>query len=98
MSANVDDISSVNEYGANEPPFEQLVTDSDEEYDVNKDLYAESYLDDEEWDGNDYTSEKESDVEVKDKETVRKPSLNGHDKLGFGIFAEIFGLSEFFRV
>ncbi|MED6115234.1 hypothetical protein PIB30_088433, partial [Stylosanthes scabra] len=67
MSTNVDDISSVNKYGANEPPFEQLVTDSDEEYDVNKDLYAESYLDDEEWDENDYTSEEESDVEVKDK-------------------------------
>ncbi|QHO27132.1 uncharacterized protein DS421_7g205370 [Arachis hypogaea] len=89
MSTNIEAISSVNEYDETEPPIEQLFTDSDEEYDVNKDQCVESYLDDEEWNEDDYTSEEESEVEVNienEGEIMKRFDVEDNEKISLEKF------------
>ncbi|XP_052113691.1 uncharacterized protein LOC107473343 [Arachis duranensis] len=98
MSTNIEAISSVNEYDGTEPLFEQLFTDSDEEYDVNKDQYVESYLDDEEWNEDDYTSEEESEVEVNienEGEIMKRFDVEDNEKISLKKFMIFVDVHEF---
>ncbi|RYR33318.1 hypothetical protein Ahy_A10g047887 [Arachis hypogaea] len=98
MSTNIEAISSVNEYDGTEPPIEQLFTDSDEEYDVNKDQCVESYLDDEEWNEDDYTSEEESEVEVNienEGEIMKRFDVEDNEKISLEKFMIFVDVHEF---
>ncbi|RYR78062.1 hypothetical protein Ahy_A01g002815 [Arachis hypogaea] len=98
MSTNIEAISSVNEYDGTEPPIEQLFTDSDEEYDVNKDQCIESYLDDEEWNEDDYTSEEESEVEVNienEGEIMKRFDIEDNEKISLEKFMIFVDVHEF---
>ncbi|XP_020978193.1 uncharacterized protein LOC110271560 [Arachis ipaensis] len=98
MSTNIEAISSVNEYDGTEPPIEQLFTDSDEEYDVNKDQCVESYLDNEEWNEDDYTSEEEGEVEVNienEGEIMKRFDVEDNEKISLEKFMIFVDVHEF---